>query len=69
MHIMKAIKVAAGDASRTDGLRAIRRFEKINGCAFNPKDKRHVAMLRNCGEDERFFRRLRRLKPNVKEQD
>ena len=42
--------------SKTNGLRVIRRFEKVNKCDFNPFDKYHVELIVGHGDDEEFFR-------------
>jgi hypothetical protein len=55
--MLKAIKEASGGTSKTYGLRAIRRFEKVNNCAFNPCNKEHIFKVSDCGSHERFFRK------------
>lgn len=50
-----------GHSSRTNALRAIRRFEEVNGISFNPLDKSHVDRVRDCGRYEAFFRAAKRV--------
>lgn len=52
--LLKAIDNAAAcglfaASSRTDGLRAIRLFEQINGVQFDPFDRLHLATTTNGG--------------------
>lgn len=58
--MMKAIDKArdCGDCkySKTDGLRAIKRFERVNGISFNPFNKYHIEAISGSAGDERFFR-------------
>lgn len=58
---LNAIDIAKGVASRTDGLRAIRRFEMINEISFDPRNPTHLSQVRGCGEDERFFRKAKKI--------
>ena len=57
---MRSIIKAGGKASKTDGLRAIRRFEKVNRTAFNPFDKYHQSIVNGCGETESLLRSLKK---------
>ncbi len=59
--MLKAIKIAAGGASITDGLRVIRRFERVNNIKFNPFSVFHINMVRGHGDDEQFFRRVNKI--------
>jgi hypothetical protein len=45
--------------SKTDGLRVIRRFEKVNSINFDPFDSAHIDMVSGCAEYENFFRKAR----------
>lgn len=61
--MFKAIEKAAAPglfvkSSRSDGLRAIRTFETVNGCVFDPLDESHVQLVTNMGW---FFRLKRKL--------
>jgi len=65
--MMKAIKAGCTDSiaflneagTRTDALRAIRRFEKVNGFSFNPHEDQHVDKIRGCSRHESLFRSLK----------
>jgi len=65
--MMKAIHAACSDTfeylnaagTRTDALRAIRTFEKVNGCPFNPHKDYHVNKIRGCSRHEGLFRALK----------
>ncbi len=46
-------------SSKTDALRVIRHFEEVNGCKFNPLNKRHIGRVAGHGKDEAFFRAAR----------
>ena len=62
--MFKAIKEAMTDVfpyvnkygSRSDALRVLKRFEKVNGFKFNPFNKNHVFMIAGCARHENFFR-------------
>jgi hypothetical protein len=43
--------------SKTDGLRVIKRFERVNKTKFNPFDKRHLEMIHGNASHEHFFRK------------
>jgi len=43
--------------SKTDGLRAIKRFERVNKTKFYPFDKRHIEMIHGNARYEHFFRK------------
>lgn len=66
-EMMQAIDMAStsyflgGKSSKTDGLRVIRRFEKINGIAFDPKNSGHLSVVSGNGHNENFFRREKRV--------
>lgn len=45
--------------SMTDGLRAIRLFEEINGLSFDPFNSHHRSITSGMGAQAGFFRRLR----------
>ena len=47
--------------TRTNGLRAIKTFERVNGVAFNPFDESHLLKVAGEGIDEAFFRRAKRF--------
>jgi hypothetical protein len=47
-------------SSKTDGLRAIRLFEQINGVAFDPFNSYHRALVANTGWHFALQRRLAR---------
>lgn len=63
---MRAIWIACHDrflgvtSGLSDGLRAIRRFEKFNGIYFDTFEKRHVNAISGCGPHELFFRNAKR---------
>ena len=68
--MMSAIKKAAAPvfdfepkASKTDGLRVIRRFERVNQTVFDPFDSTHVFICSGWGSTESFFRRINHPKP------
>jgi len=65
---MKAIKIAAGDASKTDGLRVIKRFEELNKVSFNPSDSSHLYIVADLGKHERSFRRIDKAIKNAANQ-
>ena len=44
--------------SKTNGLRAIRRFERVNKTKFDPFDKRHLELIHGCASHESFFRKV-----------
>lgn len=50
-----------GKSSKTDGLRVIRRFERVNGVAFDPRNSSHVSAVAGNGHNENFFRRAKRV--------
>ena len=43
--------------SKTDGLRVIRRFERVNKTAFNPFSEKHLEFIAGNASHEAFFRR------------
>lgn len=43
--------------SKTDGLRVIRRFEMVNGVAFNPFSEEHLELVAGNAGHEVFFRK------------
>lgn len=45
--------------SKTDGLRVIRRFEKVNSINFDPLNSTHLRMIQGNARHERFFRMAR----------
>jgi len=45
----------------TNGLRAIRRFERVNDIPFNPFDPWHLRRIEGAGSHEAFFRKSKRL--------
>lgn len=66
--MMEAIKLAQATtfgvgklSSKTDGLRAIRRFEKINKVKFDPFSTVHTRFVTGCGIHEEFFRSASRI--------
>lgn len=58
---LKTLRLVSGNASLTYGMRAILRFENLNGVEFDSSNLSHVNRLRNNGEDEKFFRRMKRI--------
>lgn len=61
---MTAIKLASragvfAGSSRTDGLRAVRLFETVNGVEFDPGSTIHRVMISNTGWHFALQRRLR----------
>jgi hypothetical protein len=72
--MMRAIDIARTDvfdsnyrASKTDGLRAIRTFERINNIDFDPFDKTHILKVSGYGHDIEFFRRAKKIISGVRE--
>lgn len=68
--MLKAIDVAREPvwdfdvrASRTDGLRVIRRFERVNGTRFDPFNETHLEAVAGNGSHENFLRRFDLLTP------
>jgi hypothetical protein len=61
--MMKAIKSAVGHsfATRTDGLRTIRRFEVINNVSFDPFNRLHLLYIGGMACHEGFFRAAKRI--------
>lgn len=65
--MMKAIDIArtsyflGGKASLTDGLRVIRRFEKVNSIKFDPSNSAHLSAISGNGHNENFFRKARKV--------
>ena len=47
--------------SKTNGLRVIRRFERVNKTTFNPFSKRHVELIYGNASHEAFFRRAKSI--------
>lgn len=45
--------------SKTDGLRVIRRFERVNKTAFNPFSEEHIELIAGNASHEAFFRKAR----------
>lgn len=43
--------------SKTDGLRVIRRFERVNKTAFNPFREEHLELISGNASHEAFFRK------------
>jgi hypothetical protein len=43
--------------SKTDGLRVIKRFERVNKTKFDPHSKRHLEMIHGNASHEHFFRK------------
>lgn len=60
--MIRAIRIAAepseiwGTASRTDGLRAIRAMERLNGRPFDPHSTVMISCVRARGPRERHLR-------------
>jgi len=48
-------------ASKTDGLRVIRRFEKVNKIKFDPFNSLHIDAISGWGKYEGFFRAIKNL--------
>jgi len=46
-------------ATKTNGLRVIKRFEKVNGYKFDPFNDEHVQAIAGHGYDEAFFRSVK----------
>jgi hypothetical protein len=64
--LLEAIALAAEPglfvgSSRTDGLRAVRYFEELNGVQFDPRCLMHRIKVSNSGWFFRLQRRLREL--------
>lgn len=64
--MLAAIKSAAAEtslfkgSSQTYGLRAIRRFEEINKCAFDPFNDYHCHIIHGAGVHEKIHYPIRR---------
>ena len=43
--------------SKTDGLRVIRRFDRVNKTAFNPLNEEHLELIAGNASHEAFFRK------------
>ena len=62
-----AIEIARKDTwtgrktTSTNGLRAIRRFERVNEIAFNPFSPWHLRKIEGAGSHEDFFRKSKHL--------
>jgi hypothetical protein len=54
-------------SSKTDGLRVIRSFERINKIPFDPFDHYHVHIVNGNGRHEHFFRMTRLMFQRWKE--
>lgn len=69
--MLKAINLARSESSlnpkssMTDGLRVIRRFEKINNIKFDPFNKTHLNKIAYNGSHESFFRSMKILFKNM----
>jgi hypothetical protein len=48
-------------STRTDGLRVIRTFERVNKIPFDPFDHYHVDLIKGWGHHEGFFRAAKRI--------
>lgn len=48
--------------SKTNGLRVIKRFEKVNGIAFDPFNSIHNDIIYGCANDEAFFRGIKLIR-------
>ena len=63
--MMKAVRSAASggvlfkDSSLSNGLRAIRTFEQVNGIPFDPFNRYHCSLVAGGGSHEELFRKLR----------
>ena len=44
--------------SKADGLRVIRRFERVNKTAFNPFSEEHIELIAGNASHEAFFRKV-----------
>jgi len=66
--MIDAIELARQDTwtgiqtTRADALRAIKRFERINGVEFDPFCLWHLRVIKGKGSHEGFTRRAKRLK-------
>ena len=49
-------------SSKSNALRAIKRFENINNIKFDPFDEYHVRTIAGCGPWEEFFRNIGKYK-------
>lgn len=47
------------DGTKTDGLRVIRSFERVNKIAFNPFNNLHILMISGMSHNERLIRNLK----------
>lgn len=52
-------KMHANRMSKTDGLRVIKRFERVNRIAFDPFNATHNDTIYGCANDESFFRAIK----------
>ncbi len=63
--MLKAIDKARSGTpkySKTDGLRVIKRFEKVNNVKFDPYSSTEVMIITGRAKWEFFFRKLNNLK-------
>lgn len=73
-RMMHAIDVAREQGmyrnrmSRTCGLLVIKDFERVNGCAFNPGDSRHLDRVKGRANEAAFFRSINRVFRRHREQ-
>lgn len=70
--MLKAIDVARDPVwigedrvSRTMGLRVIKRFERVNNCAFDPFNDYHVELVHGHASNELFFKKMKQNNCNV----
>jgi hypothetical protein len=66
--MLKAIDCATFDLSnhsqmpsKTDGLRTIKSFERVNKIAFDPCNERHLNVIKGMAGNERFFINMHKL--------
>lgn len=69
--MLKAIDAARSESSgpkrkfsKTDGLRVIKRFEKVNNIAFDPFNIHHVDIVSGWGWNESMLRSLKKFFKN-----
>jgi hypothetical protein len=65
LNAIKAVQPHVFDktylSSKTNALRGIKRFEAINGIAFDYKKISHICIVAGAGSDEHLFRELNRI--------
>ena len=65
MHAIELAQTSVYDfdkkSSKADGLRVIRRFERLNNITFGPFNNDHLELINGGGIHEEFFRNVKRV--------